>query len=139
MKSLFNVCNVNFIFDIRDISKVFRVNLNNYNRLIDFDGRVMLRLSKNKNSLRLCTPSDKIKTLDIISYIKSDYEFMSQIIKCIDIISRNFVPKSFDYSEITGEEVKVNENPLSDKEVILKWRLDGNEEFNENKIIITVF
>ena len=139
MKSVFNICNVDFVFDLRDISTVFRMNLNNYNKLVDFDNRVVIRLSKVKNSLRLCSTSSKIKDFDIVFYLKSNYEFMEQILRCIDIISNNFIPKKFDHSEITGSTVLVPPKPLSEKEVIMKWKLDGTEEFDSNKIIITVF
>lgn len=138
MRSKFIICNVEFTFKIIGISGVFRMNPYKLDKLIDFDNRSVIKLSKSKGHLRLCTISSSIRKIDIIPYLKANYEFMNQVIECMNIISRIYKPRSIDYSEITGEEVIVNEFPLSDKDIVIRWNNSDMSNL-DNKLLITIF
>ena len=76
--------------------------------------------------------------IDIIPYLKSNYEFMNSIISIINLINRNYSPKSIDYSDIAGDKsIFYNESSLCDKDVVIKW--NWNKDWNEDKLLITIF
>lgn len=138
IQSKFTICNVDFTFKIMNISSVFRINVNKLNKLVDFDNRIAIKLSKSKDHLKICNTSSSIKGVDIIPYLKSDYEFMTQVLRCIDIISRNYKPRSLDYSDITGDSPIVNDNPLSMNDVTIKWTSKIDDSIKGN-LLITIF
>lgn len=139
MKSSFTICNTEFTFDLVDTSKAFRMNTNNLNRLVDLTSMKVIKLAKSKGHLRLCNRSNKLTGVDIIPYLKSNYEFMSQIMKCIDVIKVNYRPKSLNYINITGSESDyiINDEPRCNKDVILKWT--WATPWNKDSILITIF
>lgn len=139
MKSNFTICNTEFTFDLMDTSKAFRMNVNNLNKLIDLNSMTVIKLSKSKGHLKLCNKSNKSTRVDILPYLKSNYEFMSQIMECIDIIKNNYKPRSLDYSDLTGnsDDVILNNEPRCTKDVILKWT--WNTPWNKDSILITIF
>lgn len=136
-KDKFLICNTEFEFNLMDISKAFRINVNKIDLLVDFDSRLVMKLIKSKGILRLCSPSNKMNGVDIIPYLKSDYDFMNQIIKCIEIIQRNYQPVSLDYSEITGDNVIFSKHPLYQGDVVVKWT--NYDKWEDGKTLITIF
>lgn len=140
LKTSFTICNTEFTFNIINISKVFRINPRKFDKIVDFDNKVAIKLEKSKYGLRLCKASNKTNGTDIIPYLKSNYEFMSQVLNFINLISRTMKPRSIDYSDIVDDEssIEINEYPMSDNDVVIKWK---NEDINENKdkILITIF
>lgn len=136
-KDKFLICNTEFEFNLMDISKAFRINVNKIDLLVDFDSRLVVKLFKSKGILKLCSPSSKMSGVDIIPYLKSDYSFMNQIIKCIEIMQRNYQPVSLDYSEITGDSVICNKYPLYQGDIVVKWT--NSDKWDSNKTLITIF
>lgn len=136
-KDKFLICNTEFEFNLIDISKAFRINVNKIDLLVDFDSRLVVKLFKSKGILKLCSLSSKMSGVDIIPYLKSDYSFMNQIIKCIEIMQRNYQPVSLDYSEITGDSIICNKYPLYQGDIVVKWT--NSDKWDSEKTLITIF
>jgi hypothetical protein len=137
-KNKFNICGIDFEFNVLDISKAFRINVNKIDLLVDFDNRSVIKLSKTKGHLRLCNASVKRIKPEVISVLKTDTEFMDQIIRCIKLIMMNYHPVKLDYSDIMDSpSVMVNENPLCTDEIEMRWTRP--EVYDDSKLIITIF
>lgn len=133
-KRVFTICNSDLVFNFLDISKVFRVNYKKLDKLIDFDNRLVLKLERTKYGLSLCKCNNKLN-IDIVDYLKSNNEFMNQILWAVNTIQKVIKPKSIDLSEITGSELITIENPLMDTDIVVKWT---NNQVVNNKLIISV-
>lgn len=137
MRDSFIICNTEFKFNLMDISKVFRFNVNKLDKLVDFDTRLVIKLYKCKNHFKLTDISNKVAGVDIVSYLKSDYAFMNQVMECINILSKNYTPKSLDYHEITECKNDVYYNDSGSKDIVIKWTQDGLWE--DDRLLITIF
>lgn len=62
---------------------------------------------------------------------------MNQIIKCIEIMQRNYQPVSLDYSEITGDSIICNKYPLYQGDIVVKWT--NSDKWDSEKTLITIF